>query len=353
MRRAAGLVAVLLVAVSLWNCRPGNPLSRVPQVGLAPAGLAERFERPLTWEWGKFQSPDGAMLRIGSAKPLGGVAKGTVVILGGYTEFAEKYYETYHDLLTRGYGVATLDWRGQGGSQRYLPNPQMAHSLGFEHDTADLAAYLQKNTTQPVYLLAHSMGGNIALRLMHDHPKLVRAAVLSAPAFRIGSRAGMPVWQARTLSGLMVAAGFGESYALGQRDWQFDPQRNAANSPVSHDPDRDPIGPRWFRTRPELKVGGGTYRWAYEFYRSCATIMDPGYLQAIPTPILIGSAGQDTFVDAAAHAEACAQLRTCRLVTYPQSRHELLAESDSIRKPWLEEIERFLAAYAVIVASDQ
>jgi len=345
MRRAAGLGAVLLAAVSLWNCRPGNPLSQVPRVGPTPEGLAERFQRPLTWEWGKFQSPDDAMLRIGSAKPIGGATKGTVVILGGYMEFGEKYYETYRDLLALGYGVATLDWRGQGGSQRYLANPRMAHSLGFEHDAADLASYLQKTTTQPVYLLAHSMGGNIALRVMHDHPKLVRAAVLSAPAFRIGSRAGMPAWQARTLAGLMVAAGFGQSYALGQHDWQYDPQRNAANSPVSHDPERDPIGPFWFRARPELKVGGGTYRWAYEFYRSCAEIMDPAYLQAISTPILIGSAGQDTFVDAAAHPEACAQLRACRVVRYPEARHELLAESDSIRGPFLEEIERFLAAH--------
>ena len=345
MRRSLWLGIVLLVAVSLWNCRKGNPLATIPNVGPQLERLPERFSRPATWEWGKLQSADGALLRMGSAKPITGVTKGTVIFVGGYTEFAEKYFETYRDLLARGYAVGTLDWRGQGGSQRYFPNPQMAHSLGFEHDTQDLATYLQKDTTQPVYLLAHSMGGNLALRLLHDHPRLVRAAVLSAPALRIGSRAGMPAWQARTLSGLMIAAGFGEAYALGQHDWQDDATRNSETSPVSHDLERDQTALRWFRERPELRLGGGTYRWAYEFYRSCATVMAPAYLQAIQTPILIGSAGQDTFVDPAAHTEACPQLPACRLVTYPNSRHELLMETDSIRTPWLTEIDRFLTAH--------
>ena len=99
------------------------------------------------------------------------------------------------------------------------------------------------------------------------------------------------------------------------------------------------------KERPELRLGGGTYRWAYEFYRSCATVMSPSYLEAIRTPILMGSAGQDTFVDSMAHREACARLPACRLVQYPESRHELLMETDAVRTPWLSEIERFVAAH--------
>ena len=345
MRRARWWIVGLLAAVSWWNCRAGNPLAAIPRVGPSPAALPERFSRPATWEWGKVLSPDGAILRVGSAKPIGGVTKGTVIFVGGYTEFAEKYFETCRDLLAHGYAVGTLDWRGQGGSQRYLPNPQMAHSIGFEHDAEDLASYLTKTTTQPVYLLAHSMGGNLALRLLHEHPKLIRAAALSAPALRLGSRAGMPAWRARALSGAMIAAGFGESYALGQHDWQNDPGRNAGTSPVSHDFERDQNALRWFRERPELRLGGGTYRWAYEFYRSCATVMDPAYLAAIPTPILIGSAGQDTFVDSSAHPEACAKLANCRLVAYPGSRHEILQETDSVRTRWLDEVDRFFTGH--------
>lgn len=345
-RRAIGPMVVAATVVALLNWRAGNPLAAVPRVGPLPEGLAQRFSRPATWEWGIFESRDGARLRSGSAKPMSpSPAKATIVVVGGYTEFAEKYFETFNDLLAHGYNVGTLDWRGQGGSQRYLPDPQMAHSIGFEHDAADLEQYLRQYSGAPAYLVAHSMGGNIALRLLHDHPNLVRGVILSAPALRVGSRAAMPAWQARALSGLMVAAGFGESYAMGQHEWRDDATRNAITSPVSHDHERDQNGLRWFRERPELRLGGGTYRWAYEFYRSCATVMSPTYLAAIRTPILMGSAGQDTFVDATAHREACAKLPACRLVQYPESRHELLMETDAVRAPWLNEIERFVAAH--------
>ncbi len=332
-----------MAVAALVNSRAGNPLAAVPQVGPPPSGLEQRFSRPATWEWSLFESRDGARLRSGSAKPMSSVpSKATIILVGGYTEFAEKYFETFNDLLAHGYNVGTLDWRGQGGSQRYLTDPQKAHSIGFEHDSADLAQYLKQYSGAPVYLVAHSMGGNIALRLLHDHPDLVRAAILSAPALRLGSRAAMPAWQARALSGLMIGAGPGESYALGQRQWQ---DRDTVNSPVSHDPVRDQNGLRWFRERPELRLGGGTYRWAYEFYSSCATVMNSSYLAAIRTPVLMGSAGQDSFVDSTAHREACAKLPDCRVVQYPDSRHELLMETDAIRTPWLNEIERFVAAH--------
>lgn len=183
-----------MAVAALVNSRAGNPLAAVPQVGPPPSGLEQRFSRPATWEWSLFESRDGARLRSGSAKPMSSVpSKATIILVGGYTEFAEKYFETFNDLLAHGYNVGTLDWRGQGGSQRYLTDPQKAHSIGFEHDSADLAQYLKQYSGAPVYLVAHSMGGNIALRLLHDHPDLVRAAILS---------------------GLMIGAGPGESYAL-------------------------------------------------------------------------------------------------------------------------------------------
>ena len=344
MRRIFALLFLVVSALALWNCRAGHPLAALPQVGAAPIGLEARFSRPPNWQWRYLLSTDGAKLRAGGAEPRS-PAKATVVFVGGYTEFAEKYFELFNDLLSRGYAVATLDWRGQGGSQRYLPNPQMAHSLGFAHDEEDLRRFLRSFAGRPVYLVAHSMGGNIALRLLHDHPGMVKAAVLSAPALRIGSRAGMPAWQARTLSGLMVAAGLGQSYALHQHDWVDDPSRHAATSPVSHDEARDQNALRWFRERPELRVGGGTYRWAYEFYSSCATVMDSDYLAAIHTPILLGSAGQDILVDSAAQSEACARLPACRLVTYPAARHELFNEVDAIRTPWLRELDQFITSH--------
>ena len=68
---------------------------------------------------GMLKTPDGVELRFARWAPPPG-RKGTVCIFQGRAEFIEKYFETVRDLRARGFAVATLDWRGQGGSQRAL-----------------------------------------------------------------------------------------------------------------------------------------------------------------------------------------------------------------------------------------
>ena len=45
----------------------------------------------------------------------------------GRAEFIEKYFETVRELRARGFAVATIDWRGQGGSERALADPRKGH----------------------------------------------------------------------------------------------------------------------------------------------------------------------------------------------------------------------------------
>src|SRR3954451_4733110 len=71
---------------------------------------------------------DGKSLRIATllapADPIH--SRGVCVLLHGQTEFIEKYLEVIGELWARGFTVATMDWRGQGGSVRSLPNPLKA-----------------------------------------------------------------------------------------------------------------------------------------------------------------------------------------------------------------------------------
>ena len=63
---------------------------------------------------------DGTLLRTaywsapGPHKP----SRGTVLLLAGFSEFIEKYYETASDLHALGFAVIAFDWRGQGLSSR-------------------------------------------------------------------------------------------------------------------------------------------------------------------------------------------------------------------------------------------
>ena len=66
------------------------------------------------------RATDGVRLRTARWAPSSPI--GTIVLLGGRGEFIEKYFEVIGELLTRGFAVAAMDWRGQGGSDRPLRN---------------------------------------------------------------------------------------------------------------------------------------------------------------------------------------------------------------------------------------
>ena len=70
---------------------------------------------------GTIKRLDGVALRFARWAPPPG-RKGTVCLFQGRAEFIEKYFETVRDLRARGFAVATMDWRGQGLSERALRN---------------------------------------------------------------------------------------------------------------------------------------------------------------------------------------------------------------------------------------
>src|SRR5262245_55185000 len=64
------------------------------------------------------------------------------VVLNGHTEFLEKYEEVAGELKERGFEVVSLDWRGQGASERRSYGNRAGHIGSFEEYDADLAALL-------------------------------------------------------------------------------------------------------------------------------------------------------------------------------------------------------------------
>ena len=94
--------------------------TRPSAVDATPA-LPPRFREPPDFAWGVFTTPEGRRLRWGHlAAPA---PRAYCVLVGGFTEFVEKYFETIGDLVASGLSVWCLDWHGQGGSQRPAMRP--------------------------------------------------------------------------------------------------------------------------------------------------------------------------------------------------------------------------------------
>jgi lysophospholipase len=302
--------------------------------------LAARFLEPHGLIWGNFAAPDGAKLRWGhlpAANP-----RAECVMVGGFTECIEKYFETMVDLAARGLSVWCLDWRGQGGSDRPQRWPSRPRPRRFDRDANDLALFAKKlpPPRHPRLLIGHSMGGAIALVCLRQSPGLFDAAILSAPM--LGIRTGrIPRPIARCIASAARASGLGLCFVPGARRWRPDRIPSPEISRTTSDPERCSLQYGWFSARAQLRVDEATYGWLDEAFRLVARIVRPEFLAAIHTPILIASAGIECFVEPAAHRRAARLLPQGTLVEFPDSKHEPFLERDAIRNRWLDAIDRF------------
>jgi lysophospholipase len=90
---------------------------------------------------------------------------GTVCIFPGRNEYIEKYFETVGELRRRGFAVAIIDWRGQGGSTRLVRGASRGHIRSFDDYEEDIRHFMQEvvlpDCPMPYYALAHSMSAPI------------------------------------------------------------------------------------------------------------------------------------------------------------------------------------------------
>src|SRR5438552_4166784 len=111
---------------------------------------------------------DGITLRTARWPSLSPKPKGTICLFQGRSEYIEKYFEVIRDLRARGFAVATLDWRGQGLSERALPNARKGHVHDFSEYDRDLEAFMKEvvlpDCPPPHFALGHSMGAAPVIR---------------------------------------------------------------------------------------------------------------------------------------------------------------------------------------------
>src|SRR4029077_11358167 len=117
----------------------------------------------------------------------------------------------------------------------------------FERDAEDLAAFAREKLggRLPPLLVAHSMGGSIALVCLRRYPQLFAAALLSSPM--VGLRTGrVPPSLLRLLTRPARAAGLGACFIPGAHKWRPDLLPSPETSRVTTDADRCRLRHAWF-----------------------------------------------------------------------------------------------------------
>jgi lysophospholipase len=308
---------------------------------LPPGGLAWDETLALT-------AADGVRLRGALWNGRGSRAgRGLVVLLQGRTEFLERCALPAAGLVERGFAVASLDWRGQGLSDRLVAEPLKGHVGRFTDYHLDLAALMAHPTVMaqpgPSLVLGNSMGGAIALGAVLRGQLAPRALLLSAPMLgieltpfmRLASRVtlgiarfarGMERWPPFAPPGLPVEqpyvfAGFEENLLTGDRavfDWSV-----AA-----------------LMREPAFQLAMPTLGWLDQAFAEIAWLTRQGP-PGCPGLCLLGTSEA---IVAPAAVRAGADRLGLELVEIEGGRHEVLIEAEPMRSHAWAAIDRFLAA---------
>lgn len=282
---------------------------------------------------GSFVARDGVKIRYALWPRTADKRLGTVCLFGGRGEFIEKYFETITDLRRRGFAVAIMDWRGQGGSDRLLKNPRKGHVEDFSDFDNDLRQFMAEivlpDCPAPFYGVAHSMGGHILLRSALTKVCWFDRIMLCAPMIDILpelTRAPL----LRAFIELQVLLGLGDLYVPGGKPQatELAPLEDSAltSDPLRYDRIRDII-----KAAPWLSLGSPTLGWLNAAARSIVQINAFGFASAIRVPLLIVAAGNDTVVSTRVIERFATHVKTCRFLVVAGAKHEILQERDEIR----------------------
>lgn len=282
---------------------------------------------------------------------------GVVVLLNGRGEFLEKHLETVESLTRRGFTVWSLDWRGQGWSDRMLDDRRKGYVDDFQSYVRDLIRLLQDHVFpglrgRPLGMLCHSMGGAIGLSTLSALPGRFDWAVMSAPMvdFR---RGGLPL----SLLRLMARAFQGQPrLRAGWAPWQKRSQPETmpfADNVLTSCEFRFNRWQGWLRDMRDLAVGGVTWGWLVSAARQVARMQARDFARSIETPVLLVAAARERVVVNDAIRRLVMDLPKGRLVMIADAEHELLCEQDTPRTGFWRAFDSFTKSREMPVPEKQ
>ena len=289
-----------------------------------------------------FVTHEEVRLRVLLAKASGD-PRGSIILSPGRTEFIEKYLESVADFVERGFNVLVVDPRGQGLSQRLLPDALKSWVKDFQDYAGDLAFVAQAcaaSLPKPHIVVGHSMGGTIILQAVLSDILRPSAVICSAPMLGLHDiETPVVAWTMR----IIAAIGFSK------RNLPFQRQRSGLPVPfngnkLTSDENRYKEWASYFRTEERLRVSQPTFGWIVAGLKSMAYV----HLKAdeIKIPGLIVAAGADPIVDPGSNKDF-AKKAGIDYEVVPGALHELFLERDIYRNQFFVMIDAFLEKNAL------
>lgn len=287
---------------------------------------------------GTFRVADGTELAVAlyPAKD----PRGSVVIVHGFSETAEKYRELIWYFLNENYTVLAYDQRGHGRSTRTAP-ADVTHVTAFENYVEDLHALLvakAEELPRPRYLFSHSMGGAVGALFLITYPGFFEKAVLSSPMIA-ARHDGLGLHACRGICLFCMKTGRAAKriFVSGKAS---DPTDETPETSASDSAARFEYYRQLRLANPVLFCGAPTYNWTYASLGVTKKILAKGAPESVKIPVLLFSADNDTLVKRKPQQEFIRRVAHGTFVTEP-SKHEIYAAGDAVLYPYLDRIFRF------------
>jgi lysophospholipase len=302
---------------------------------------------PLGASAGYIEVRKGVRLRYASWQSALKNRRGTVCIFPGRSEYIEKYFEVVGELRRRGFAVAALDWRGQGGSSRLTRDPHRGHINSFAEYEEDLAHFMKSvvlpDCPTPYFALAHSMASTVLFKASTKRGCWFNRMVMTAPMVKV---LGLPL--SHTLCGQLADGltlfGMGKRAVHGRKPEYWSSETFDGN-PLTSDRERFLRNLSVVKTDPGLAVRAPTIGWLKAALDAMEELDNERFAPRIRVPVLMLAAADDQIVSSKAIEDLAARLRAGSQIVMRGARHEILQERDPIR-------EQFWAAFDAFVPGE-
>ena len=269
-------------------------------------------------------------------------AKGNVVIVHGFTEFAEKFREMAYYFVKNGYNTFALDNRGHGHSYRMKGSIETVRLNKFSDYIEDLDVFVNKIVKQhnnlPMYVFSHSMGGGIAARYIQVHNSTFEKAILSSPM--ICAQTGAPIPLSKVIMKTVSSLGLRNVSVPGM--CKFKPNATYENS-------SDTCKERfeYFLTKRRnnecYRTAGPSFGWVNEALKLTDDLLDDNNCRNITSKVLIFQPESDNRVISSYQNTFADKINDAQIVYIKGSKHEIFGTTNDVMQEYLDKIFDFLS----------
>ena len=291
------------------------------------------------------ETQDGVRIRIGVWNTG---TKGTVLIFPGRTEYIEKYGNAAQFFEKQDYSTVSVDWRGQGLSDRLQADRSIGHVINFTDYQYDVQAMMNTadaiNLPKPYYLVAHSMGGCIALRALLQNIS-VEAVSFSAPMWGIlfhPPALRLAAWSLSTIAYPLSATNM---RAPGTSADAYAATEPFESNDLTYDKKMLDMMAKQLRTMPDWALGGPSLRWLNKALREMR------HLHSLPSPdypMICHLGSEEDVVDPRRIYSRITRWPEAQLKLVPRAKHEIMMECPKVRNAFYAETCAFFDSHQPI-----